>query len=105
MPGAILTVASTVLCAHGGQATPTVPSPRVQVAGQPVTTLGAPYTVAGCSFPPNAGGPCVTGTWIVGAVRVTAGGQPVLLQTGSATCVPTGTPLMPTVVQPRVTAT
>jgi hypothetical protein len=32
-------------------------------------------------------------------------GQPVAIQTGVAVCAPTGTPLMPVVVQPRVIAT
>jgi hypothetical protein len=41
----------------------------------------------------------------VGAVRVLAMGQPVAIQTGVAACIPTGTPLLPTVVQPRVIAT
>ncbi|MFZ1547070.1 MAG: hypothetical protein WAT12_08205 [Candidatus Nitrotoga sp.] len=41
----------------------------------------------------------------MGAVRVLAGGVPVLIQTGQAVCVPTGTGLLPLVVQPRVLAT
>jgi hypothetical protein len=105
MPGPILHVGATVLCAHGGQATPTVPFPRVAVAGQPVTTLSTPYIIAGCPFPPVSGGPCVTAQWVVGATRVLAGGVPVAIQGGIAVCVPTATPLLPTVVQPRVVAT
>lgn len=105
MPGPILHVGATVLCAHGGQATPTVPFPRVLVSWKPVTTLSAPYVVAGCPFPPVSGGPCVSAQWVVGATRVLAGGIPVVVQSGSAVCVPTGTPLLPIVVQPRVIAT
>jgi hypothetical protein len=75
------------------------------VGGQPVATIAAPYTVAGCAFPPASGGPCVTGQWVVGATRVLAMGQPVAIQTGVAVCAPTGTPLMPVVVQPRAIAT
>lgn len=105
MPGPILHLGATVLCAHGGQAVPTVPVPRVLVSGQPVATIVAPYAVAGCPFPPVSGGPCVTGQWVVGAVRVMAMGQPVAIQTGVAVCAPTGTPLMPLVVQPRAIAT
>jgi len=94
------------MCAHGGQAMPTVPSPRVMVEGMPITTIAAPYTVAGCAFVPPAGdGPCVTAQWTVGAVRVTSLGQPVALLTGVAACVPTGTPLVPVVAQTRVLAT
>ena len=35
MPGFLLHVGATVLCAHGGQAQPTAPNPRVLVSGQP----------------------------------------------------------------------
>jgi hypothetical protein len=106
MPGPILHVGATVLCAHGGQATPTGPDPRVSVSGQPVATIAAPYAVAGCPFvPPGGNGPCATGQWIVGATRVFAGGQPVVLMTGTSVCAPTGAPLMPVVAQTRATAT
>lgn len=102
MPGFLLHLGATVICAHGGSAQPTVPSPRVRVSSQPITTLGPPYTVAGCALPTNAGGPCVTANWLVAAVRVRAGGQPVLLQDSVAMCVPTGTPSTVLVTQPRV---
>ena len=106
MPGFILHMGATVICAHGGQAMPTVTSPRVTVGGQPVTTQAAPYTVAGCAFVPPAGpGPCATAQWVVAATRVMAGGQPVLTQSSQAVCVPTGTPLTVVVTQTRVQAT
>ena len=105
MPGPILHMGAVVMCAHGGQATPTAPVPRVLVSAQPVTTITAPYVIAGCPFVFPNPGPCVTGQWVVGAVRVLAMGQPVAIQTGVAVCTPTGTPLMPVVVQPRVIAT
>ncbi|HEU4421774.1 MAG TPA: PAAR-like protein [Pilimelia sp.] len=102
MPGFLLHVGATVLCAHGGQAMPTAPNPRVTVGGQPVVTQAAPYTVAGCAFVPPAGnGPCVTAQWIVGATRVLVGGQPALLQDSQAICTPTGTPLTVVVTQVR----
>ena len=104
MPGPILHAGAVVLCAHGGQAMPTAPVPRVTVSGQPVATIAAPYAVAGCPFPTASGGPCVTAQWIVGATRVMAMGQPVAIQSGFAVCAPTGTPLLPCVVQPRVIA-
>jgi hypothetical protein len=105
MPGPLLHFGATVLCAHGGQALPTAVVPRVLVSNQPVVTLGAPYTVAGCAFPPPpaANGPCVTAMFVTSATRVLALGLPVLLQDSQAICAPTGTPLLPTVVQPLVT--
>jgi hypothetical protein len=105
MPGFVLHVGATVQCAHGGQAQPTVPMPRVKVMGQPVTTQ-LPYAIAGCANPPPPAqvGPCVTATWLTAAMRVKAMGQPLLLQDSQSTCVPTGTPLMIAVTQTRVKA-
>jgi hypothetical protein len=93
---------ATVICAHGGQAQPTVVQPRVLVSGQPVVTLTAPYVVAGCAFPPQAGGPCVTAQYVTSAARVQAMGQPVLLLDSQAICTPTGTPLVIVMTQTRV---
>jgi len=101
MPGFLLHVGATVLCAHAGQAQPTAPNPRVLVGGQPVVTLAAPYLVTGCPFVPPAAGPCVSAQWIVGAIRVLVGGAPALLQDSVAVCVPTGTPLTVVVTQVR----
>lgn len=103
MPGYLLHVGATVLCAHSGQASPTAPTPRVRVGGQPATTLSGPYAVAGCPF--NVGGspvPCVTAQWTVGATRVRSGGSPVLLQDSRAICTPNGAPVTVTVTQVRV---
>ena len=106
MPGPILHLGASVLCAHGGQAMPTAPVPRVLVSGMPIATMAAPYAVVGCAFVPPAGnGPCVTAQWVVGAVRVLAMGQPVAILSGVSVCVPTGTPLVPVSSQVRVIAT
>lgn len=104
MPGFLLHVGATVLCAHGGQAQPTAPAPRVLVSGQPVVTIASPYLVAGCTLPspPDGTGPCVTGRFLTAAQRVTAIGQPVLLQDSPSVCDPTGTPLLPVATQTRV---
>jgi hypothetical protein len=107
MPAPVLHQGATVACSHGGQAIPTVPDPRVLVSGMPVATLSAPWAVAGCAMPPPpaGNGPCVTAQWVLGAVRVTSLGQPLLIMTGTALCVPTSTPLVPVVSQLRVIAT
>lgn len=105
MPGPILHMGATVICTHGGQAVPTVPSPMVLVSGMPIATITAPYAVAGCPFVPPANGPCVTGQWIVGTVRVLSQGQPIAIQSGVSICAPTGTPLLPVAAQTRVIAT
>jgi Domain of unknown function (DUF4280) len=107
MPGFLVHVGATVLCSHAGQAQPTAPNAHVTVTGQPTVTISGPYTVAGCTLPPPpaANGPCVTAQWVTGSTRVTSNGQPLVLLDSQAICAPSGTPLMITVTQTRVTAT
>lgn len=106
MPGTIVHLGATVICTHGGQATPANPFPRVLVGGQPVITIASPYLIAACPFPPSGTPvPCVTGQWLTGSTRVLANGQPVVLNMGSSTCVPNGTPMVVLSTQTRVTAT
>jgi hypothetical protein len=91
------------MCAHAGQAMPTVTSPRVTVSGQPLVTQPAPYTIAGCPFNiSGAPSPCITAQWITGATRVLSDGMPVLLMDNQAICTPNGTPLMINLTQTRV---
>lgn len=105
MPGTLLHLGATVLCMHAGQAQPVVSNPRVKVGGQPIVTQTSTYTIAGCTFVPPAPGPCVTAQWVTSALRVRAGGVPVLLQDSQAVCVPTGTGLNIVVTQLRVKGT
>ncbi|MCP4465347.1 MAG: hypothetical protein GY813_01175 [Halieaceae bacterium] len=107
MPGPIIHLGATVLCTHAGQATPSTSFPRVTVSGQAVITQPTSYVIAGCTLPPPnaANGPCVTGQWLTGSVRVLAGGMPLVLMDSQSTCAPTGTPMQPTVVQTRVIVT
>lgn len=92
-------------CAHAGQAQPTVPNPRVTVMGMPTVAMTSPYMVAGCVFPPptNGNGPCVSAQFTTGTVRVTSMGQPLVVVSSQAICVPTGTPLIIALTQTRVT--
>jgi len=106
MPGPILHLGATVLCAHGGQAIPTLPSAVVMVSGMPIVTIAAPYAIAGCVFVPPAGnGPCVTGQWVMGSQCVFSEGQPVAIMTGISVCAPTGTPMLPVAAQTLAMAT
>src|SRR3569833_3061027 len=105
MPAPILHLGATITYMHAGLAAPLTPFPRVLVSGQPITTLTTSYAITGCALTGTPKPPCVTAQWVVGAVRVLAGGAPVLLQSGLAVCVPTGTGLLPLVVHPRVIAT
>lgn len=105
MPGFLLHLGATVMCAHAGQAQPTSPNPRVLVSGQPIVMQPAPYVIAGCPFVTPAGSPlpCITAQWVTAATRVTSNGLPVLLIDSQAVCIPNGTPLLITVTQTRVT--
>ena len=107
MAGFLLHVGATVLCAHGGQAQPTVPNPRVSVSGQPTVTMSAPCVVAGCALPATARSerPVRHGQWVTAATRVTSNGVPLLLLDSQALCAPTGTPLSVVRTQTRVSAT
>ena len=103
--GQLVQQGATVLCAHAGQAKPTVTAPRVKLGGNAAVLLPSPWTVSGCALPPNAGGPCASATWTVGTTRVRSTGQPLVIQGGQATCVPTGVPLTVVSAQLRVKAT
>ncbi len=107
MPGTLLHVGATVLCAHGGQAQPVTPNPRVLVGGQPTVTLATNYVIAGCSMPPppNGNGPCVSAQFVSSATKLLSNGTPLLLMDSQAVCTPTGTPLMITVTQTRAVGT
>jgi hypothetical protein len=106
MPGFIIHVGASVLCAHAGQAQATTPNPRVTVSSQPTVAMSAPWLIAGCALPPPiaANGPCVSAQFVTAATRVTSNGQPLLLFDSQAICVPTGTPLLIVASQTRVTA-
>lgn len=102
MPGFLLHAGATVMCLHGGQAQPTMPSPRVQVGGQPIVLQNAPHMVAGCALPASNLPPCTVANWTVAAVRVASGGVPVLLQDSVAMCPSSGGTLVIAQVQLRV---
>ena len=104
MPGFLLHLGATVLCAHGGPAQPLMPNPRVRMSGQPVVTQSFPYAIAGCPFilPIGVPQPCLTAQWVLAAVRVKVMGQPVLLQDSQAICTPNATPLTIATTQVRV---
>jgi len=105
MPGFMLHVGATVLCTHAGQAQPIVSNPRVRVSGQPIVTQTNPYAIAACGLTGTPNPPCATAQWISAAVRVRAGGVPVLLQDSQAVCAPTGTGLNVVVTQVRTKGT
>lgn len=110
MPGYLLDISTQVQCVHAGQGTTAPGNPRVKVLGQPVATMAEQTVVAGCTFtlPGPKPSPCVLVEWLQPATRIKAGGQPVLLQNGTALCksaeqAPQGSPTV--VGQTRVRGT
>jgi uncharacterized Zn-binding protein involved in type VI secretion len=109
MPGSLLHVGATVMCPHGGQATPQSSQSRVLVGGQPVAVLADLYTVTGCGF--TVAGkpqPCVTVRWFTPAGKVRVNGSPAILSGSTGMCfsaeqIPQGPPAV-TVVQQRAVA-
>lgn len=96
---------ATVLCTHGGQATPGTASLRVKLGGQPATTVAHTYTIAACPFttPEPAPKPCTTVQWTTPATRVRIEGQPALLSTSQGITIgPMGTQGTPMAVAQQV---
>lgn len=104
MAGFLLHQGAVVMCAHGGQATPPVPNPRVLVMGMPTATVSTPWLVAGCALVSTPTPPCVTAQWVLGTLRVTSMGQPLVVQSGVAITMPAGATLLPISMQTRVQA-
>lgn len=101
MPGFVVHQGASVMCSHGGTATPVAPNPRVTVSGQPIVTMPGAYAIVGCGLTGSAP-PCATATFITAATRVTSLTQPVLLQDSQSACLAPGTPLQIIASQMRV---
>ncbi len=84
----LLHMGATVMCSHGGSATPTSVSARVRVDGQPAVAISASWSVAGCPFatPEPAPKPCATIQFTVPATRVRIEGEPAVLSSASGIC-------------------
>jgi hypothetical protein len=106
MPGFLLTVASPVTCPHGmGKATTTVPNPRVIVMAQPSVLITAPYVIALCTNA-DVKGPCASGKFLAGSLRVLSMAQPlaVAMMPSPSVCVATPLPMVTPPSQTRVFA-
>jgi hypothetical protein len=98
MPGNILTVGSTIMCLHGGQAILTTANSKLLVDNLPALLESDVHAVAGCPFqiPFGTGtkpSPCVRIEWSAGSVRVAVNGAGVLVRTSVGKCFsPEGAP-------------
>ena len=106
MPAPILHLGATVLCTPrrpGDAARAVPPRPAVGPAGGDADDR--PTRSPAARSPARPVRPARPAQWMVGAVRVMAGGAPVADDDQQSVCVPTGTPMMPVVAQTRVLAT
>jgi hypothetical protein len=107
MPGYVLTIATPVMCSHGGQAKPVPPISRVRIMGIPAVTIAHTYVIAGCAAPSLLLPPCVMGMFFMGSLRVRTMNVPFALLPpgGPSACPGNPTPLIPLpAVPPRVRA-
>lgn len=74
-----MSAGAVVTCSHGGQVTVMPVQTRALAGGTPILTLADQLTVAGCpGVSPSP--PCTLVKWANASGRVTASGQPVLVQ-------------------------
>jgi hypothetical protein len=85
----LLTVASAMMCPHGGTVT-AAPSATKAVIDTPVLTVSDSFVVAGCPFTlpgtPPIPSPCVTVQWSAPSTSVTHAGAPALTAASVGLC-------------------
>ncbi len=87
MPGNILTIASTIMCPHGGRATLFTSHTRGFAGSAPALLESDVHPVMGCPFTIGTKySPCVRIEWSSGASKVTVNGTPVLVRTSIGKC-------------------
>lgn len=79
MGAPIITQQTTVMCGHGGSATPAPSQVRVKISGALAAVATDVYSVAGCALTGTGTPPCVVLQWLMPAMRVKVQGVPVLL--------------------------
>ena len=99
----VLTAGSLVTCPHGGQVFAAGGPSRVRVDGTAVLTSSQSFTVAGCIGGALGLGTCDRVDWAEPSTRVTAGGQPLLLQSSVGIALSGGRVQGPAVVVPNLT--
>jgi len=84
MAGAALTIASTLLCPHGGSVQIASASPKSSINGATLVTKNDTFTIVGCAFqlPGPTPSPCLSIEWVLTEAKVKIGGA-ATLSTGS----------------------
>ena len=94
MPGNLLTIASTIMCPHGGQAILFTTNAKAMADGAPVLLESDVHPVVGCPFTIGPKySPCIKITWSGGATKASVDGVPALVQSSIGLCAsPEGAP-------------
>lgn len=89
MPGYLLTIASNVMCMHGGKAILTTANVVAKIDDVPALLESDVHAVAGCPFtlPGPKPSPCVRIEWSAGAVMAKSNGTPLLVQSSVGKCI------------------
>jgi hypothetical protein len=83
---ALLTVASTLMCPHGGVVTAT-PASSHATAGAPILSGADTFVIAGCAFAPGGvPSPCVSVNWVQTVTKVKHGGNLALSEASVGLC-------------------
>lgn len=90
MAGKALTVASSLMCPHGGTVQIVGANARVKGGGAMLALATDTFTVVGCPFQIPAAvpipSPCVTVRWLVSDLQPSVGGPHTLSQTSVGLC-------------------
>jgi hypothetical protein len=87
MAALVLTVASTILCQHGGSVALSTSNTTVSVQGSKALVESDIHQVSGCPFwLGQKYSPCVRIEWSAGSSALKAGGTPVLIATSVGNC-------------------
>ena len=109
MPGPVLTVGSSVQCAHLGTCKAVNPVTQVKINGLSVVALTTTYNVTACTAPTMSSGTlpvCVTAQFTMApSTKVFTKLGAVLLGASNGTSAPNGTPLVVIPEQIKVNAT
>jgi hypothetical protein len=99
MAGPLFHLGAVASCPHGGQVTTITSNARVLVSGMPVALLTDQFVVAGCTFSPPAGFPCVLVQWTTPTAESLVTGQPTITAASVGLCIAAnGAPNGPAIV-------
>ena len=87
MPGFILNIASTILCAHGGTAVLLTANAKLLADNAPALIESDVHPVVGCPFTIGPKySPCIRIEWTAGAAQTKVNGSGVLVQSSVGKC-------------------